>query len=77
MIHRCHWPKCQCQVSPRLWGCRPHWYTLPKEIRDAIWQTYVSGQEMRKDPSEEYLIVAQLAEDWALAHEAGRSPRSS
>lgn len=67
--HHCHWPSCEKTVAPRLWGCKTHWYTLPKPIRDAIWATYVPGQEIRKDPSEQYIKVAQMAQEWALNYE--------
>ncbi len=42
-----------------MFMCRGHWYALPKPMRDAIWAVYVPGQETRKDPSPEYLEVAQ------------------
>lgn len=64
MSHSCHYPGCKVEVAPKLWGCRPHWFKLPKRLRDAIWQTYVPGQEIRKDPSDEYLAVAELVQRW-------------
>jgi hypothetical protein len=63
--HTCHWPGCKVEVPPRLWGCREHWFRLPKAIRDRIWATYVPGQEVRKDPSAAYLAVAAEAERYA------------
>jgi hypothetical protein len=24
--------------------CRPHWYLVPKELRDQVWATWRSGQ---------------------------------
>lgn len=68
-MHLCHWPSCRKSVPPRLWGCRTHWYTLPLEIRKEIWDTYVPGQEDRKDPSPEYLAVAEKAQEWAREYE--------
>ena len=26
-------------------GCRPHWFALPKALRDAIWAHYRPGQD--------------------------------
>jgi hypothetical protein len=69
--HRCHWPGCETPVPPALWGCRPHWFALPKELRDKLWRVYVPGQEIRKDPSAEYLEVAGEIEAWIRA----RPPR--
>lgn len=68
MKHTCHWPGCKVEVPPKMWGCRPHWFTLPKRLRDAIWATYVPGQEVRKDPSEAYLEVASEVDRWCREH---------
>lgn len=62
--HECHWPGCDKQVPPAMWGCKPHWFKLPKILRDAIWAAYVPGQERRMDPSDEYLRVAGVVQDW-------------
>ena len=51
-----------------MWGCRDHWYALPKSLRDRIWATYIPGQELRKDPSVEYLEAARAVRQWALAY---------
>lgn len=62
--HRCHWPGCDRQVPPAMWGCARHWYMLPRSIRNAIWAAYRIGQENDMRPSMEYLAAAQAAEDW-------------
>ncbi len=49
-----------------MWGCKPHWFKLSREIRQRIWDTYVSGQERRKDPTEDYLQAVKAARDFAL-----------
>lgn len=66
--HTCHWPGCKEQVPPAMWGCRAHWYALPKTIRDAIWAAYLPGQENRMDPSADYLDAARAAQDWIASH---------
>lgn len=63
-VHTCHWPGCTKRVPPALWGCKPHWYRLPKELRDRIWATYRPGQEVTKDPSNAYLEVADAVQRW-------------
>ena len=68
--HGCHWPGCERQVPPAMWGCREHWFRLPKRLRDAIWAAYEPGQEIRLDPSSEYLAVAQQVQDWIAALES-------
>jgi hypothetical protein len=66
--HTCHWPGCEKQVPPAIWGCRPHWFALPKTLRDRVWRAYEPGQEQRLDPSEEYLAVAQDVQAWIAEH---------
>lgn len=66
--HTCHWPGCDKRVPPKLWGCRLHWYALPKDLRDRIWQTYRPGQEIDKRPSTEYIAVAKDVQNWIIAN---------
>lgn len=62
--HKCHWPSCDIEVPPRMWGCRAHWFKLPKQIRNRIWATYRPGQEIDKNPSSAYVEAAQDALIW-------------
>lgn len=62
--HHCHWPGCTAQVPPAMWGCKPHWFRLPKALRDRIWATYAPGQEIDTTPSREYLQVADDVQRW-------------
>ncbi len=62
--HTCHWPGCTKQVPPAMWGCRPHWFALPKHLRDAIWDAYRPGQEVTMTPSDEYLAAADSVDAW-------------
>lgn len=64
MPHTCHWPGCGKEVAPQLWGCKFHWYSLPRHIRDQIWKTYVPGQEETKTPSPAYIAAATAARKW-------------
>ena len=66
--HHCHWPGCEKQVPPAMWGCREHWFRLPKRLRDRIWETYEPGQEIDMTPSEEYLAVATEVQEWIRDH---------
>lgn len=38
---------------------RKHWFMLPVRMRRELWAVYIPGQEIRKDPTPEYLEVAQ------------------
>jgi hypothetical protein len=72
--HSCHWPGCSQQVPPAMWGCRSHWFMLPKNLRDKIWRTYRPGQEVTMTPSEEYLDAAREVQLW-IRERAGREAR--
>lgn len=62
--HACHWPGCPLQVPPAMWGCKSHWYSLPKALRDKVWRVYRPGQENDMRPSREYLDVADEVQAW-------------
>lgn len=62
--HTCHWPGCIVLVPPAIWGCKRHWFRLPKALRDKVWAAYVPLQEERMDPSDIYLKVVEEVEHW-------------
>ena len=64
MAHTCHWPGCGKAVPAAMWGCKPHWFALPKQLRDRIWATYRRGQEVTKTPSAEYIEAALAVQQW-------------
>lgn len=66
--HHCHWPGCKKQCPPACWGCKDHWYTLPKHIRNRIWYAYRPGQEKDMHPSKAYLEAATAAQEWIKAY---------
>lgn len=68
--HTCHWPGCKKQVPPAMWGCKPHWFRLPKELRDRIWKTYRPGQEESLTPSTAYIEAAEAVQAWIREHSA-------
>jgi len=65
--HTCHWPQCGKKVPPAMWGCRIHWFRLPKALRVQVLAAYRPGQEIYGTPSAIYLRVAQQVQDWILA----------
>lgn len=67
--HECHWPGCGKEVPPAMWGCKGHWFTLPKHLRDLIWATYRRGQEITKSPSPEYIAAALAVQEWIAQHQ--------
>lgn len=62
--HHCHWPGCEKQVPPAMWGCTKHWYSLPQRLRNLIWATYRPGQEATGRPSSSYLDAANQVQAW-------------
>lgn len=69
--HQCHWPTCTLYCAPAFWGCKRHWFMLPKHLRDRLWKHYIKGQEIYKTPLPEYMEAAREAETWALLREMG------
>jgi hypothetical protein len=69
MAHKCHWPNCGRNVPPAMWGCKAHWFMLPKALRDRIWATYRTGQEVTKTPSAEYVQAAKDVQEWIAQHQ--------
>lgn len=69
MKHTCHWPECKIEVLPNMWGCSPHWFRLPKNLRNRIWATYRPGQEITKTPSSAYIVAAKQVQDWIAEQE--------
>lgn len=67
-LHTCHWPDCERQCPPAMWGCKTHWFSLPRYLRNKIWDAYVPGQERRMDPSADYIEVAHEVQDWIKEH---------
>lgn len=66
--HSCHWPGCERQVKPAMWGCYGHWKRLPARIRADLWEAYKPGQEEgAAQISPEYLVAAENARKWILS----------
>lgn len=62
--HLCHWPGCTKHVPPAMWGCKQHWFALPKHLRDKIWATYRPGQENDLSVSKAYFDAAFEVQAW-------------
>jgi len=41
--HLCPAAGCRRPISPDRLMCRPHWYHVPKPLRDTVWATWRSG----------------------------------
>ena len=73
MAHSCHATDCTTPVPPEMWGCRRHWFMVPKPIRDRIWSAYRAGQCDDMNPSADYCQAARDAVV-AVATKEGRVP---
>lgn len=56
--------------------CAVHWPQVPPALRESINATYRPGQEVDKQPSNEYLAFAAAAID-AIAHKESRQQRTA
>lgn len=61
MAHVCHARSCNKKIPPKLLMCLPHWKMVPADLQRRVWAAYVPGQEVRKNPTSEYLDVMKLA----------------
>ena len=68
--HLCHAMGCEVAVPPRLLMCRRHWQMVPRNLQAAVYDAYVPGQELRKDPTAEYLEAAMAAIEAVAGREA-------
>lgn len=61
MSHTCHAYNCNRPVPPEMFMCRPHWFSLPKPLRNNIWTAYRNGQCDDYQISRAYANAAQAA----------------
>ena len=59
--HTCHARRCNRVVPEKMLMCKRHWFMVPHGLRDRVWETYRPGQEIDKDPSEEWHQAADAA----------------
>ncbi len=71
MAHSCHARGCGVEVPPKMLMCLRHWRMVPRRLQYRVWQEYVPGQEIRKDPTLAYLDVQKQAVE-AVAKKEGR-----
>lgn len=71
MAHACHATGCLRPVPREMFMCKPHWFAVPKPIRDRIWRAYRDGQCDDMNPSREYCEAAKAAVA-AVATKEGR-----
>lgn len=73
MAHNCHASGCRVPVPRGMFMCKPHWFRVPKPLRDRIWKTYRPGQCDDMNPSMAYCEAARAAVI-AVAEKEARAP---
>lgn len=76
MRHVCHAEGCEVAVPPRMLMCLTHWRMVPRELQRRVWATYVEGQEIRKDPTPEYMEAQRAAVEAVAIKEGRRTPHA-
>lgn len=69
MSHTCHATGCKRVVSPKMFMCLTHWRMVPGFLQREVWAAYIPGQEIRKDPTPEYLDVARRVIEFVATRE--------
>ncbi len=73
-LHTCHAIGCKDLVQPRYLMCYSHWSMVSSTLQSRVWATYVEGQEIRKDPTPEYLEAQEAAVRY-VAQKEGKLPK--
>lgn len=45
--HQCPAPGCTTMVPKAMLACRPHWFSIPSEIRSRLWAAYRSKDSVK------------------------------
>lgn len=59
MRHPCHADQCSVNIAPKFLMCARHWAMVPRRLQRELWAAYEPGQEDRKDPTPEYLVIQE------------------
>ncbi len=76
--HTCYWTGCERSIPGAMLMCRPHWFSVPKPLRDRVWENYRSGQEVDGELSNGYVevlrdIKADIAVRLAMRADASKA----
>jgi hypothetical protein len=61
MKNVCHALMCNKKIGATMLMCKKHWFMVPKNLRDAIWETFFNGnrESHLQNCSEARRIVAE------------------
>lgn len=58
MSHKCPGPDCSRQVADHMLMCRPHWYQVPRTLRDDVWNAWQNGAGAGSEEHNQAIITA-------------------
>lgn len=73
MAHRCPSPGCEERVPSGRYACRRHWFTIPKPLRDELWQAFRTEGIF----SEEYIAAAAACKEFLKETHADPDPEQA
>lgn len=54
-MRHCPFDGCDKVISPEIFACRPHWFSLTKRLQSEVWAAYrawqrgqIDGEELRR-----------------------------
>ncbi len=73
-LSRCPAIGCEMPTNPGMFMCRPHWFGLPKPIRDRVYQCWRAY--LRDRQSEQLIDHAEICDEAIrfTAEKEGRAP---
>lgn len=64
--HECPVEGCTKQLPSHILMCKPHWFSVPKDLRDAVYAAYQGGAglftEEYKEARDAAIAAAEMAE---------------
>jgi hypothetical protein len=58
MSHKCPAPDCPARVADHMLMCRPHWYQVPRDLRNDVWAAWDNGMGAGTPEHNEAIIAA-------------------
>jgi len=57
VVHRCHAMGCKRAIAAKFLMCGRHWAMVPPNLQTEVYRNYRPGQEIDKQPTQEYLVA--------------------
>lgn len=66
MSHQCPAAGCPQKVADHLLMCRPHWYKVPRDLRNAVWAAWRNGAGAGTPEHRRAIADAIAAVNWQM-----------